>query len=59
MVPELSRTSASALLHAASTPGISGSELAAYLDSDTVQKFDDEFNLLDWSVMCYILLRDM
>ena len=49
MVPELSRrTSASALLHAASTPGISGSELAAYLDSDTVQKFDDEFNLLDW-----------
>jgi hypothetical protein len=49
MVPELSRrTSASALLHAASTPGISGSELAAYLDSDTVQKFDDEFSLLDW-----------
>ena len=49
MVPELSRrTSASALLHAASTPGISGSELAGYLDSDTVQKFDDEFNLLDW-----------
>jgi hypothetical protein len=47
--PELSRrTSASALLHAASTPGISGSELAAYLDSDTVQKFDDDFNLLDW-----------
>jgi hypothetical protein len=50
MGPKLSRrTSASALLHAASTtPGISGSELAANLDSDTVQKFDDEFNLLDW-----------
>ena len=47
--PSLSRfSSASALLHAASTPGISGSELAAYLDSDIVQKFDDEFNLLDW-----------
>jgi hypothetical protein len=49
MVPKLlRRTSASALLHAASTPGISGSELVAYLDSDTVQKFNDEFNLLDW-----------
>jgi hypothetical protein len=37
MVPKLSRrTSASALLHAASTPGISGSEVAAYLDSDNV-----------------------
>jgi hypothetical protein len=47
---ELSRrTSASALLHATSTTlGISGSELSANLDSDTVQKFDDEFNLLDW-----------
>jgi hypothetical protein len=49
MGPELSRrTYASVLLHAASTHGISGSELADYLDSDTVQKFDDEFNLLDW-----------
>jgi hypothetical protein len=47
--PELSkRTSASALLHASSTPGISGFELTAYLDSDTIQKFDDDFNLLDW-----------
>jgi hypothetical protein len=36
------------LLHASSTPGISGFELAAYLDSDTIQKFDDDFNLLDW-----------
>jgi hypothetical protein len=49
MGPELSiRTFVSALFHATSTPGISGSELAAYLDSDTVQKFDDDFNLLDW-----------
>jgi hypothetical protein len=49
MGPELSRrTSVSALFHATSTLGISGSELAAYLDSDTVQKFDDDFNLLDW-----------
>jgi hypothetical protein len=43
-----SRTSASALFHATITPGISGSELAAYLDIDTFQKFDDDFNLLDW-----------
>jgi hypothetical protein len=49
MGPELSRrTSASALLHATSTHGISSFELAAYLDSDNVQKFDDELNLLDW-----------
>jgi hypothetical protein len=47
--PKLSRrTYASALLHAASTPGISGFDLAAYLDSDTVQKFDDDFNPLGW-----------
>jgi hypothetical protein len=47
--PELlRRTSAGALLHATSTPGISGSKLAAYLDSDTVQKLDDDFNILDW-----------
>jgi hypothetical protein len=45
---ELSRrTFATALLHVASTPGISSFELVAYLDSDTVQKFDDDFNLLD------------
>ncbi|WVZ57179.1 hypothetical protein U9M48_007598 [Paspalum notatum var. saurae] len=43
------RTSSSALLHAASTPtGISGTELASYLDSDTVQKFDNDFNILDY-----------
>ncbi|WVZ56995.1 hypothetical protein U9M48_007443 [Paspalum notatum var. saurae] len=43
------RTSASALLHAASTnAGIAGTELSSYLDSDTVQKFDDDFDFLDW-----------
>jgi hypothetical protein len=42
--PELSRrTSTSALLHVASTLGISGSKLEAYLNSDTVQNFDDDF----------------
>ncbi|WVZ58765.1 hypothetical protein U9M48_008997 [Paspalum notatum var. saurae] len=43
------RTSASALLHAASTnAGIAGTELSSYADSDTVQKFDDDFDILDW-----------
>ena len=43
------RTSASALLHAVSTnAGIAGTELSSYLDSDTVQKFDDDFDILDW-----------
>jgi hypothetical protein len=47
--PEISRrTFATTLLYAASTADISGSKLAAYLDSDIVQKFDDNFNLLDW-----------
>ncbi|WVZ88406.1 hypothetical protein U9M48_034932 [Paspalum notatum var. saurae] len=33
----------------ANTPaGIFGTELASYLDSDTVQKFDDDFNILDY-----------
>jgi hypothetical protein len=43
--PQVSKrrqTSTSVLLHVASTPGISGSKLAAYLDSDTVLKFDDD-----------------
>lgn len=44
----LRRTSATSLLHAASNPPSVGSELSSYLDSDTVQKFDDDFNLLDW-----------
>ena len=44
------RTSASALLLAASTGGAYGisSELTAYLDSDTVSQFDDDFNILTW-----------
>ena len=43
-------TSASALLQAASNYASlgAGSELSAYLDSDTVQKYDDDFNLLTW-----------
>ena len=43
-------TSASALLQAASNCASlgAGSELSAYLDSDTVQKYDDDFNLLTW-----------
>ncbi|KAJ1288909.1 hypothetical protein BS78_02G124400 [Paspalum vaginatum] len=32
----------------ASNPPNVGSELSSYLDSDNVQKFDDDFNLLDW-----------
>ena len=44
----LRRTSATSLLHAASNPSNVGSELSSYLDSDTVQQFDDDFNLLDW-----------
>ncbi|WVZ90206.1 hypothetical protein U9M48_036529 [Paspalum notatum var. saurae] len=42
------RTSANSLLHAVSNPPNVGSELSSYLDSDNVQKFDDDFNLLDW-----------
>jgi hypothetical protein len=50
--PSLSRrTSASAVLHAASTTadlGI-GSELSSYLDSDIVDQYDaDDFNILIW-----------
>ncbi|CAO2199873.1 unnamed protein product [Urochloa humidicola] len=44
------RTSASALLQAA-TSGASlaaDSELSSYLDSDTVNKFDDDFDILTW-----------
>jgi hypothetical protein len=41
-------TSTSALLQATSNCASlgAGSELSAYLDSDTVQKYDDDFNLL-------------
>ena len=50
IVPLGRRTSASALLQAASTGGTYGisSELTAYLDSDTVSQFDDDFNILTW-----------
>jgi hypothetical protein len=44
------RSSASALLQAA-TSGASlaaASELSAYLDSDIVNQYDDEFNILNW-----------
>jgi hypothetical protein len=44
-------TSASDLLQAASSGAclISiDSELSSYLDSDTLQKFEDDFNLLNW-----------
>jgi hypothetical protein len=45
-------TLASALLQAASscTSLRTGSELSAYLDSDTVQKYDNDFNLLTWGL---------
>ena len=44
------RTSASALLQAATSGASlsSGSELSAYLDSDTVNQYDDDFNILNW-----------
>ncbi|WVZ65551.1 hypothetical protein U9M48_014896 [Paspalum notatum var. saurae] len=43
-------TSASALLQAATSGGLNSleTELTSYLDSDTLQKFDDDFNLLNW-----------
>ncbi|KAJ1286326.1 hypothetical protein BS78_03G344600 [Paspalum vaginatum] len=49
--PNMSRaTSASALLQAASSGGLNSleTELTSYLDSDTLQKFDDDFNILSW-----------
>ncbi len=42
-------TSATALLQAASsTANLSAFELSAYLDSDTVNQYDDDFNILSW-----------
>jgi hypothetical protein len=44
-------TSASALLQQAhSSAGLSShdTELSSYLDSDTLQKFDEDFNILNW-----------
>jgi hypothetical protein len=46
-----SGTSASALLQQAhSSAGLSSldTELTSYLDSDTLQKFDEDFNILNW-----------
>ena len=46
-----SGTSASALLQQAhSSAGLSSldTELSSYLDSDTLQKFDEDFNILNW-----------
>ena len=46
-----SGTSASSLLQQAhSSAGLSSldTELTSYLDSDTLQKFDDDFNILNW-----------
>jgi hypothetical protein len=50
MPPPLSRrTSATALLQAVNTGATAlGSELSAYLDSDTVNQFDDDFNIINW-----------
>ncbi|CAN6374124.1 unnamed protein product, partial [Urochloa humidicola] len=43
------RTSASTLLQAATTGAAAlGSELSSYLDSDTVNQFDDDFNIINW-----------
>ncbi|BAH93429.1 Os06g0258800 [Oryza sativa Japonica Group] len=43
------RTSATALIQAVSSNANSNaSELSAYLDSDTVNQFDDDFNILNW-----------
>ena len=41
-------TSATALLHAASSSNNNTSELVSYLDCDTVSQLDDDFNLLNW-----------
>jgi hypothetical protein len=46
-----SGTSASTLLQQAySSDGLSSldTELSTYLDSDTLQKFDEDFNILNW-----------
>ena len=43
------RTSATALIQAvSSTANMNASELFAYLDSDTVNQYDDDFNILNW-----------
>ena len=41
-------TSATALLHAATSTGSNASELVNYLDCDTVSQLDDSFDILRW-----------
>ena len=41
-------TSATSLLHAASSSASNASELISYLDCDTVSQLNDDFNLLNW-----------
>ena len=41
-------TSVTALLQAVSSSGSNVSELVSYLDRDTVNHLDDDFNILDW-----------
>ena len=41
-------TSATALLHAATSTASNASELVSYLDCDTVSQLDDSFDILKW-----------
>ena len=41
-------TSATALLHAATSSASNASELVSYLDCDTLNQLTDEFNILNW-----------
>ena len=41
-------TSATALLHAATSTASNASELVSYLDCDTVSQLDDSFDILRW-----------
>ena len=41
-------TSATALLQAASSSASNASKLVSYLDCDTVNHLDDDFNILNW-----------
>ena len=41
-------TSATALLHAASSLASNASKLVSYFDCDTVNQLNDDFNILNW-----------
>ena len=41
-------TSATALLQAATSSASNASELVFYLDCDTVNQLNDDFNILNW-----------